>query len=574
MAACGCLEETSGVERKVKTGSEGGFHVFGMSRKNGLLKQRYSCGDNSKLYIGKFEGEFTDCFVRLNDVSEKVQAKLGFSEGFNMLKSTLPLRSEGHHSGVRVFGERRPRLDRSPSTDSVAVSSGASDSCQSSDTTSVSEPCSPECPASPEIPQPMPPLSEETNDHSLPDIEEFNNVDYSVLSARNCSQGDASGHSDIYQMDSLLQGNRPHLKKMPNLPDPECDVEYKNVPGNQVNSSEVSSREHTVTKIYSESKNEDIITFNKLAVKDWEKPHVKSNCTVCSHYSSSSQGLCASSPSCQSPVAASLCCSQSSTATSSTSSQSTASSQAQLILACKWLNCVTEVDCPSELVDHIRITHVDTQKNGENFTCLWKGCKVYNRPSCSLSWLQRHMLTHGGNKPFKCIVDGCGQRFTSQSALERHVNSHFNSTPASNANKNSRTKDESPSKLIRKRKVRYRQRCWAAIKTEDFFDTGVMERVQHELMELNVLTQVDLQGTSRTVTFHSIVQGRRVENSGKVAVLLHWLPEQIFPDEWVCESEVAQMSHLTIPLTLLPRDALDILRPSLSTCSTRKRKRK
>ncbi|XP_076340622.1 uncharacterized protein LOC143241044 isoform X3 [Tachypleus tridentatus] len=464
MAACGCLEETSGVERKVKTGSEGGFHVFGMSRKNGLLKQRYSCGDNSKLYIGKFEGEFTDCFVRLNDVSEKVQAKLGFSEGFNMLKSTLPLRSEGHHSGVRVFGERRPRLDRSPSTDSVAVSSGASDSCQSSDTTSVSEPCSPECPASPEIPQPMPPLSEETNDHSLPDIEEFNNVDYSVLSARNCSQGDASGHSDIYQMDSLLQGNRPHLKKMPNLPDPECDVEYKNVPGNQVNSSEVSSREHTVTKIYSESKNEDIITFNKLAVKDWEKPHVKSNCTVCSHYSSSSQGLCASSPSCQSPVAASLCCSQSSTATSSTSSQSTASSQAQLILACKWLNCVTEVDCPSELVDHIRITHVDTQKNGENFTCLWKGCKVYNRPSCSLSWLQRHMLTHGGNKPFKCIVDGCGQRFTSQSALERHVNSHFNSTPASNANKNSRTKDESPSKLIRKRKVRYRQRCWAVLR--------------------------------------------------------------------------------------------------------------
>ncbi len=33
--------------------------------------------------------------------------------------------------------------------------------------------------------------------------------------------------------------------------------------------------------------------------------------------------------------------------------------------------------------------------------CLWKGCKVYNTPSTSQSWLQRHMLTHSGDKPFK-----------------------------------------------------------------------------------------------------------------------------------------------------------------------------
>ena len=35
------------------------------------------------------------------------------------------------------------------------------------------------------------------------------------------------------------------------------------------------------------------------------------------------------------------------------------------------------------------------------FVCLWKGCKVYNTPSTSHSWLQRHMLTHSGDKPFK-----------------------------------------------------------------------------------------------------------------------------------------------------------------------------
>lgn len=35
------------------------------------------------------------------------------------------------------------------------------------------------------------------------------------------------------------------------------------------------------------------------------------------------------------------------------------------------------------------------------FVCMWKGCKVYNTPSTSQSWLQRHMLTHSGDKPFK-----------------------------------------------------------------------------------------------------------------------------------------------------------------------------
>ncbi|XP_022237774.1 zinc finger protein jing-like isoform X1 [Limulus polyphemus] len=578
MAACGCLEETSGVEEKVKTGSEGELHVFGMSHKNGLLKQRSSFGENSKLYISESESEFTKCFVRLNDVSGKVQASLGLSEGFNMLKSTskpLSLRSGGHYPSVRVYTERRPRLDRSPSTDSVAVSSGGSDSCQSSDTTSVSEPCSPECPASPGTPQPMPPLpaslSEETNDNCLHSSEEFDSIDYGVLSVTNCSQEDASEYLSTNQKDSLLQGDQPQPKKVSDFT--ECPVEKKDS-NDKINSSKVSSKGHFMTKICSETTNNAIIAYKTLSVKEWEEPDVRNNHTVYSHTSSSTQGLSTSSLSSQSPINASLHCSQSPTASSSISSQSTASSKAQSSLVCKWLNCVTEVNCPSELVEHIRIIHVETQKDGENFTCLWKGCKVYNRPSCSLSWLYRHMLTHGGNKPFKCIVDDCGQRFTSQSALERHVNSHFNSAPPSSASKNSRAKDDSPSKLVRKRKVRYRQRCWAAVKTEDFFDAGVMEHVQHELMELNAATQVDVQETPGTITFRSIVQGQRVEKSGKITMLLHWLPEQIFPDEWVCESKVAQMSHLSIPVTLLPRDALDMLHPSLSAFAPRKCKRK
>lgn len=60
-----------------------------------------------------------------------------------------------------------------------------------------------------------------------------------------------------------------------------------------------------------------------------------------------------------------------------------------------------------------------------SYVCLWEGCKVYGIRSQKRSWLDRHVLQHSGDKPFKCIVENCGHRFKTQSALERHVNSHF-----------------------------------------------------------------------------------------------------------------------------------------------------
>ncbi|XP_054159344.1 zinc finger protein AEBP2-like [Oppia nitens] len=123
---------------------------------------------------------------------------------------------------------------------------------------------------------------------------------------------------------------------------------------------------------------------------------------------------------------------------------------------CKWTHC----DWPGsydDLVDHIREIHVQLQpyqqqrhnwrelkcnKSGhksttsdksdnyslktQHYVCLWEGCKVYGKASLSRNWLERHVLEqHSGPRPFKCIVEGCGQRFKVQSALERHVNSHF-----------------------------------------------------------------------------------------------------------------------------------------------------
>jgi len=131
---------------------------------------------------------------------------------------------------------------------------------------------------------------------------------------------------------------------------------------------------------------------------------------------------------------------------------------------CKWNKCGCEI-ASDMLLEHIRIKHVDTQvqlsddnkvkAEEQSFVCLWSGCKVYNRPSCLLTWLERHIVSHLGDKPYCCIVAGCGARFASQVMLERHVNGHFSGTcSASLAVSRLLRKGDSVIKLTRKRKSR------------------------------------------------------------------------------------------------------------------------
>lgn len=82
------------------------------------------------------------------------------------------------------------------------------------------------------------------------------------------------------------------------------------------------------------------------------------------------------------------------------------------LTCCQWLDCGDRLSSPTKLLDHLQSQHIAPQREAGR-RCLWQGCKVYNRPG-SAAWLERHVLSHAGRKPYRCIVDGCSHRFSSQ----------------------------------------------------------------------------------------------------------------------------------------------------------------
>lgn len=226
-------------------------------------------------------------------------------------------------------------------------------------------------------------------------------------------------------------------------------------------------------------------------------------------------------------------------------------------VVCKWTDCEAKFATTSSLIEHLQIKHVNTQTMDENYVCRWVNCKVFGRTSCSRTWLERHVLSHGGNKPYRCIVDGCGQRFSSQTLLQRHVNSHFTENKEQGSSKKG---CESASKLIRRngKKLRIRSHPFSA-RIYDYFDAGIMEGLQHNLIEI---TERRTQGLfdscpGDTVTLHSKILGRRIDDAGQVKVLLRWFPSQILSDEWVDASNVDRIRHVTIGS--LPSQSKDCL---------------
>ncbi|XP_070829113.1 zinc finger protein AEBP2-like [Chaetodon trifascialis] len=253
--------------------------------------------------------------------------------------------------------------------------------------------------------------------------------------------------------------------------------------------------------------------------------------------------------------------------------QSSASSSTTKTVAypCCWDLCPQCFNSSPDLAEHIRGIHVDGQRGGV-FVCLWKGCKVYNTPSTSQSWLQRHMLTHSGDKPFKCVVGGCNASFASQGGLARHVPSHFSQQSSSKMSSQAKLKEESPSKagLNKRKKLKNKRRC-SLPRPHDFFDAQTMDAIRHRAICLNLATHIESVGNGHSVVFHSSVLARRKEGSGKVKVLLHWTPEDILPDVWVNETERSQLKTKVVHLSQLPQDTAMLLDPNIYRALPQKR---
>ena len=151
---------------------------------------------------------------------------------------------------------------------------------------------------------------------------------------------------------------------------------------------------------------------------------------------------------------------------------------------CNWEKCSKQFDSNSDLLDHMHQHHVNLQVGP--FVCSWKECKVNGKESCSKRWLERHVMTHVGSKPFKCIVERCGMRFSNQvrhlkkdlrlfkilmkflhfqMSLEKHVNGHFNIQDSQNANK--RSSDPPQPKKTKKdhKKIKCRRQPWSGNKS-------------------------------------------------------------------------------------------------------------
>ncbi|XP_026167705.1 zinc finger protein aebp2 isoform X1 [Mastacembelus armatus] len=250
---------------------------------------------------------------------------------------------------------------------------------------------------------------------------------------------------------------------------------------------------------------------------------------------------------------------------------SSSSGSKAVAYACCWDLCPQCFNSSPDLAEHIRRIHVDGQRGGV-FVCLWKGCKVYNTPSTSQSWLQRHMLTHSGDKPFKCVVGGCNASFASQGGLARHVPSHFSQQSSSKMSSQAKLKEESPSKagLNKRKKLKNKRRC-SLPRPLDFFDAQTMDAIRHRAICLNLATHIESVGNGHSVVFHSTVLARRKEGSGKVKLLLHWTPEDILPDVWVNETERSQLKTKVVHLSQLPQDTAMLLDPNIYRALPQKR---
>ncbi|XP_076004437.1 zinc finger protein GLIS1 [Genypterus blacodes] len=95
---------------------------------------------------------------------------------------------------------------------------------------------------------------------------------------------------------------------------------------------------------------------------------------------------------------------------------------------CHWIDCSAAYGSQEELVRHIEKVHID-QRKGEEFACFWAGCVRRHKPFNARYKLLIHMRVHSGEKPNKCMFEGCSKAFSRLENLKIHLRSHTGEKP-------------------------------------------------------------------------------------------------------------------------------------------------
>ncbi|KAF3816289.1 hypothetical protein GH733_014462, partial [Mirounga leonina] len=167
------------------------------------------------------------------------------------------------------------------------------------------------------------------------------------------------------------------------------------------------------------------------------------------------------------------------------------------------------------------------------YNCCWDQCQACFNSSPDLA---DHI------RSIHCVVGGCNASFASQGGLARHVPTHFSQQNSSKVSSQPKAKEESPSKagMNKRRKLKNKRRR-SLPRPHDFFDAQTLDAIRHRAICFNLSAHIESLGKGHSVVFHSTVIAKRKEDSGKIKLLLHWMPEDILPDVWVNESERHQL---------------------------------